>query len=149
MSALRSAWAAVRARPGAAAIVCLGVAWALTMHSMGWAQLAHYAQVRAFADGHAEIDPWHWETNDKAWIEGHFYSVKSPGTAALTTPLYMAIESAGGLELAEDAAATARDTEYPRWEPLLPSLENYGYDPARAPTRSRRGSRTTLRWSGP
>ena len=95
MSALRSGRAAIRARPGLAAIVCLGFAWAFTMHSMGWAQLAHYAQVRAFAEGQAEIDQWHWETNDKAWIEGHFYSVKSPGTAALATPLYMALEGGG------------------------------------------------------
>ena len=117
MSALRSGWAAIRARPGVAAIVCLGFAWAFTMHSMGWAQLAHYAQVRAFAEGQAEIDHWHWETNDKAWIEGHFYSVKSPGTAALTTPLYMAIEGAGGLDVARDAALNARETEWPRWAP--------------------------------
>ena len=102
------------------------------MHSMGWAQLAHYAQVRAFAEGQAEIDPWHWETNDKAWIEGHFYSVKSPGTAALTTPLYMAIEGVGGLDTARDAALNARDTEWPRWSPEeSPAIENYGYDPQR------------------
>ncbi len=132
MKAIRSGWAAIRARPGAAAIVCLGFAWALTMHSMGWAQLAHYAQVRAFAEGQAEIDPWHWETNDKAWIEGHFYSVKSPGTAALTTPLYMAIEGVGGLDTARDAALNARDTEWPRWSPEeSPAIENYGYDPQR------------------
>ena len=87
------------------------------MHSMGWAQLAHYAQVRAFAEGQAEIDRWHWETNDKAWIEGHFYSVKSPGLAALTPPLYMALEGAGGLDVARDAALNARETEWPRWAP--------------------------------
>ena len=72
----------VRARPGLAAIVCLGIAWGLVMHSMGWAQLAHFAQVRALADGQANIDRWHWETKDKAWIDGHFYSVKAPGLAA-------------------------------------------------------------------
>lgn len=103
------------------------------MHSMGWAQLAHYAQVRAFADGQAEIDDWHWETNDKAYVDGHFYSVKSPGTAAVATPLYMAIEGLGGLDLAHDGAQNARDTRWPRWAPHenMP-LENYGYDPERA-----------------
>lgn len=132
MNALRAAWGGVRARPGVSAIVCLGFAWAFVMHSMGWAQLAHYAQVRALAEGQAEIDPWHWETNDKAWIDGHFYSVKSPGTAALTTPLYMAIEGVGGLDVARDAALNARDTEWPRWAPeTSPAIENYGYDPER------------------
>jgi len=103
------------------------------MHTMGWAQLAHYAQVRAFAAGQAEIDPWHWETNDKAYYEGHFYSVKSPGTAALVTPLYAAVEGVGGLELARDAAATARESSSPRWEPEeSPQLDYHGYDPVLA-----------------
>jgi len=29
-------------------------------------------------------------------VDGHFYSVKSPGMAALSTPLYMAIDGLGG-----------------------------------------------------
>jgi hypothetical protein len=133
MSALRSAAAAIRARPGTAAIVCLGIAWALMMHTMGWAQLAHYAQVRALSEGQAEIDQWHWETNDKAWIDGHFYSVKSPGVAALSTPLYMGIEAVGGLDLADDAAGNAREAEWARWAPEeSPGIENYGLDPRRA-----------------
>ena len=65
----------MRNRPWIAAIVALGIAWGLVIHSMGWAQLAHYAQVRAFASGEAQIDRWQWETKDKAWVDGHFYSV--------------------------------------------------------------------------
>ena len=76
--ALRRMAAPVRARPGLAAIACLGIAWGFVMHSMGWAQLAHFAQVRALADGRANIDRWHWQTKDKAWVDGHFYSVKAP-----------------------------------------------------------------------
>jgi hypothetical protein len=123
----------IRARPGVAAIVCLGIAWGMLMHAMGWAQLAHFAQVRALADGQAEIDRWHWETNDKAWVDGHFYSVKSPGLAALSTPFYVAIDKAGGPALAREAADNARRTPSPRWAPhaLMP-LENYGFDIDRA-----------------
>ena len=66
------------------------------MHQMGWAQMAHFDQVQAFSKGQAQIDQWHWDTNDKAWVDGHFYSVKSPGMAALTTPLYVAIKDLGG-----------------------------------------------------
>jgi hypothetical protein len=44
----------------------------------------------------------------------------------------MAIEGAGGLDLAHDAAINARDTEYPRWAPEpSPAIENFGYDPRR------------------
>src|SRR5215217_3273430 len=97
----------VRARPGLAAIACLGIAWGLVMHSMGWAQLAHFAQVRALADGRASIDPWHWETKDKAWTNGHFYSVKAPGLPLLTLPAYLALDGAGAWSLSEDAAGNA------------------------------------------
>ncbi len=112
-----------------AAIACLGICWGLTMHSMGWAQLAHIAQVRALADGNAEIDRYHWQTNDKAWVDGHFYSVKSPGTAALSLPAYLAIDATGGWSLAREAAQNAGETNYPRWAPRAdPPLMNYGYD---------------------
>jgi hypothetical protein len=103
------------------------------MHSMGWAQLAHFAQVRAFADGDAAIDRYHWETKDKAWVDDHFYSVKAPGTAALSLPAYLALDAAGAWSLADDATRNARETEFPRWAARYdPPLENYGYDFDRA-----------------
>jgi hypothetical protein len=129
MKRLRQALQAVNARPGVAAVVTLGVAWGLVMHQMGWAQLAHFDQVQAFSKGQTQIDQWHWDTNDKAWVDGHFYSVKSPGTAALTTPLYMLIKDLGGPKLARAAVDNAERTAHPRWTPedVVP-LENYGYN---------------------
>jgi hypothetical protein len=105
----------LRGRAGVAAIVTLGVAWGLLMHSMGWAQSAFYAQSRALADGGTQIDRWQWETQDKAWVDGHFYSVKAPGLAALTAPAYLALDAFGAQSLARDAVANARETEHPRW----------------------------------
>jgi hypothetical protein len=125
---LRQSIAALRARPGVAAIVALGVAWGLTMHSMGWAQLGHYAQLRGFADGQPEIDRWQWETGDKAWIDGHFYSVKSPGVAGLSLPFYLALENTVGPRLSRAATDNARRSDFPRWAPDGPiPIENYGY----------------------
>ena len=133
MRPLRSIGTAIRRNPGVAAIACLGICWGLTMHSLGWAQLAHVAQVRAFADGSAEIDRYHWQTKDKAWVDGHFYSVKSPGVAALSLPAYLVIDATGGWSVAHDAALNAREAKYPRWAPRAdPPLENYGYDHDRA-----------------
>ena len=98
------------------------------MHSMGWAQLGHYAQVRGLANGQAEIDRWQWETGDKAWIDGHFYSVKSPGVAGLSLPFYLALDNGVGQRLARAATANARQSDYPRWAPDGPiPIENYGY----------------------
>jgi hypothetical protein len=133
MRRLRDALRALRSSPGVAAIITLGFAWALVIHQLGWAQLGHFAQVRAFADGQAQIDQWHWETNDKAWVvtdgRGHFYSVKSPGTAALTTLPYMAIKALGGEKLARAAVDNERATPHPKWHPdsVVP-LEKVGYD---------------------
>jgi hypothetical protein len=112
-----------------AAIVTLGVAWGLVMHQMGWAQMAHYDQVQAFDKGQTQIDRWHWDTNDKAWVDGHFYSVKSPGMAALTTPLYAAIEGVGADKLARAAVDNVEQTAHPKWvqDSVVP-LENYGYN---------------------
>jgi hypothetical protein len=117
------------ARPGVAAIICLGFAWAMVMHQMGWAQLGHFDQVQAFSKGQPEIDQWHWNTNDKAWVDGHFYSVKSPGVAALSTLPYMAIEALDGDKLARAAVDNEMRTAHHQWysDNVIP-LENYGYD---------------------
>ena len=125
----------VRARPGLAAIACLGIAWGFVMHSMGWAQLAHFAQVRALADGQANIDRWHWQTKDKAWTDGHCYSVKAPGLPLLTLPEYMALNAAGAWSVSTDAADTASHAAHPRWTPpgrSYPYVMQYGFDPHRA-----------------
>jgi hypothetical protein len=129
MRRLRQSLQTLRTRPGVAAVVTLGVAWGLVMHQMGWAQMAHFDQVQAFSKGQTQIDQWHWDTNDKAWVDGHFYSVKSPGMAALSTPLYDAIEGLGGDKLARAAVSNAQRTAHPKWIPdsVIP-LENYGYD---------------------
>jgi hypothetical protein len=125
--------AAVRARPGAAALLALALAWALTIHTMGWAQSAHYAQVRALADGQAEIDPWHWETKDKAWIDGHFYSVKPPGLALLSLPPHLALDALGADRVAERAAGQAREADQPRWvSNQQPPYLQHGFDGDRA-----------------
>jgi hypothetical protein len=129
MRRLREAFQSLRSRPGVAAIVTLGFAWAIVIHQLGWAQLAHFGQVRALADGQAQIDRWHWETNDKAWVDGHFYSVKSPGMAGLTTLPYMAIDALGGEKLARAAVNNELRTAHPKWhtDSVVP-LENTGYD---------------------
>jgi hypothetical protein len=141
-----AAWA--RARPGTLAIVALGIAWGTTMHSMGWAQLGHFAEVRALANGEPTIDRWHWETGDVAWIDGHYYSVKSPGTAALAVPLYLAID-AGGRGAARAAAENASEAHHPRWTPNDEwPYRQYGYDRDRAlRVESRNEANTPVVWA--
>jgi len=122
-----------RVRFGIAAIAALAISWALVMHAMGWGQLASYGQVRALADGRAEIDRWHWETKDKAYIDGHFYSVKAPGLALATLPVFLALDATRAQDTADRAAANVRRTQDPRWRPFAePPYSEHGYSAARA-----------------
>ncbi len=113
------------------ALIALGLAYALVMQSLGWAQTAYFAQVKSFADGDAQIDAYHWETRDKSWYEGHFYSVKAPGTAMLLTPAYLALDGIGADRLADSAAETAREHGRSRWHYSALPVHSYGFSAER------------------
>lgn len=96
------------------------------MQASGWAQTANFALVRAFSDGTAQIDRWHWETRDKSYFAGHFYSVKAPGLAMLTAPVHEVAIAAGGASVAREIAANAKQSGAFRWYRAgIPSKE-YG-----------------------
>src|ERR1700704_5054899 len=64
-------------KAGAAAITLLAVAYALPTPAIGWNQTAHYALVRALADGTPRIDRTRHEvgysgTGDVSKIGGHY-----------------------------------------------------------------------------
>lgn len=123
----------MRAHAAVLAIACVGFGWAFVMHTMGWAQLAHFAEVKALSHGEKTIDAYHWETGDVAWIDGHYYSVKSPGMAALSVPLYKLIVALGGEDASRAAADNAAQAYSPRWTPNENApWAQYGYDPVRA-----------------
>src|ERR1700690_1897401 len=74
---------------GALAIVCLALAaTSIEQHAVGWNELSHYAQVRAFDSGTPRIDRWHHTTGDRALYDGHWYSDKAPGLALFALPAY-------------------------------------------------------------
>jgi hypothetical protein len=130
---MRGMWWALRANPGLAAILSLGLAWGFFMHSPGWTQSSVYAQVRALASGTTEIDRWQWETGDKAWVDGHFYSVKAPGLATLTLPAYLGLDAIGAKGLAQNAATMAHRSSWDGWRVHHEApFESYGFSRARA-----------------
>ncbi|MGZ5313623.1 MAG: hypothetical protein ACXWEA_05405 [Solirubrobacterales bacterium] len=117
----------------AAAIAALALGWALMMHALGWGQLANYAQVRSLSQGEAQIDRWHWETQDIAYSGGHYYSVKAPGLAAMTLPAYMALDAAGAQRLGERIGRTAAASDHPHWvSHATPPFGGFGFSEARA-----------------
>ncbi len=113
-------------RAGLWALLALALAYATVMQASGWAQTANFALVRALSDGTAQIDRWQWETRDKSYYDGHFYSVKAPGMPALTVPFYKLATAMGAQGAAFEVAQRAKRSEAFRWYKAgVPSLE-YG-----------------------
>ena len=121
-----------RGRSGIAAICVLALGWAFVMQSLGWAQTSYFAFVKALGDGTAQIDKYHWETRDKSWINGHFFSVKAPGLPMIATPAYLLLKAAGAEQVSTDAADRARRGGAKLWTYKALNVSAYGYDAARA-----------------
>ena len=75
-------------------------AFAYPMQVNAWNQNAHYALVRALADGTPTIDKSRHEigdlgTGDVTLVDGHYYSNKAPGLALLTLPAFAVVDATG------------------------------------------------------
>ena len=127
-----------RRRLGTAAIVTLALAWALIMQSLGWAQTSYFALVKALGDGTAQIDRYHWETRDKSYTNGHFFSVKAPGLPLLLLPAWKVLDAAGAPKLAREAADNARRHGARQWTYHGLNVATYGYSASRAAVMKRR-----------
>jgi hypothetical protein len=82
------------------AFAAFAVAIAFPMQVNGWNQNAHYALVRALAQGTATIDETRYEigdvgTGDVTFVNGHFYSNKAPGLPLVTLPAFAVVEAVG------------------------------------------------------
>jgi hypothetical protein len=78
------------------------------VQASGVNQSSHYALIRALDAGTPKIDRWHAETLDKAYYDGHYYSVKAPGLAALTLPWFAATDATGLVGRAQEAGDRVR-----------------------------------------
>jgi hypothetical protein len=87
-------------RFGVLAILSLTFAFAYVMQVNGYNQNAHYAFVRALADGKPWIDRSITEigqvsTGDISRFDGHLYAAKAPGLALVSVPALLAVEATG------------------------------------------------------
>ena len=111
----------------------LGLSWACVMQSVGWAQTSYFALVKSLGDGTAQIDAYHWETRDKSWTNGHFFSVKAPGLPALLVPAYKLLTAVGARRPRPRRRRTrAREGGARQWTYSGLNVHAYGYDPERA-----------------
>lgn len=114
------------------ALAVFACACAFVVQSPGWAQTSYMALSKALTNGTAQIDPWHWETHDIAWFEGHYYSVKPPGLVLTTLPLYAGLQTAGGERIAHEARVRAESDGGVPWAARTLTPANYGYSKERA-----------------
>ncbi len=89
-----------RRRSSFLALLAIALAAAYPMQVNGFNQNAHYALVRALADGTTIIDKTRHEigdlgTNDVQRFKGHYYSNKAPGLALLTLPAFEVVDASG------------------------------------------------------
>jgi hypothetical protein len=89
----------VRRRWSIVALGALIFAYAFLIQPTGDNQKAHYALVRALADGRPNVDEVRANPNlrtiDVTEHGGHLYAAKSPGLALFSLPPYLALDRAG------------------------------------------------------
>jgi hypothetical protein len=113
------------------AIAALAFACAFVIQASGWAQTSYFAMVRSLAHGTPTIDRYHWETRDESYYRGHYYSVKAPGLALLTVPLYKGLDAAGFTDVSARAAHKADEGGAGRWVQAGYPVGLYGNDKER------------------
>jgi hypothetical protein len=104
-SALNRLRVATRRNAGLLAIAAIGVAYAVPVQYIGWNEGAHYAEVRAFAEGTPYIDQTRFEVGkggmddqglgDVSLIDGHYVAAKSPGLAFAAVVPYLLLRAGG------------------------------------------------------
>jgi hypothetical protein len=102
-------------RPATLALLALALAYASLAQGVGWAQSAHYALVRALADGTAVVDPYRHETGDLSRVDGHYYAAKAPGLALVVLPAYVALDVLGLKEAMARAPGAANENAGMIW----------------------------------
>jgi hypothetical protein len=67
----------------------LFASYAYFMPGPAWNEASRFDLVRALVERkRIDIDPYHVNTEDKAWHDGHHYSDKAPGASFLAVPVY-------------------------------------------------------------
>jgi len=107
-------------------------ACAFIVQAPGWAQTSYMALSNGLSQGTAQIDPWHWETHDIAWHDGHYYSVKPPGLVFATLPVYAALKAGGAERVAHSARVHAESNGGVPWAARTLPVASYGYSRDRA-----------------
>jgi hypothetical protein len=109
-----------------AAVLLIGVAYAMVIQSFSWNQTSHYDLIRSLDRDRTTIDIYQENTGDKAFYKGHWYSARAPGLALFALPYYDAIKALGAEKLARSSKAQRGEDEMiyliGLWVNVLPGL---------------------------
>jgi hypothetical protein len=84
-----------RPRLALAAVLLVGLSSAVMIQSFSWNQTSHYDLTRALNDDQTTIDRYQYNTGDKVFYKGHYYSARAPGLALFVLPFYNALNLVG------------------------------------------------------
>jgi hypothetical protein len=84
-----------RKRLALAAVVLVGLSFAVMIQSFSWNQSSHYDLIRALNNEETTIDRYQANTGDKVFYKGHYYSARAPGLALFSMPFYDVLNDLG------------------------------------------------------
>jgi hypothetical protein len=115
-----------RGRLALAAILLAGLAAAVMLQNWSDNQSSHYDLIRALDAGRESIDAGPYQTKDKAFYNGHYYSARAPGLAIFSLPFYEGLTAIDAPRLARSSQALRGEDEIIDfvgwWGAVLPGL---------------------------
>jgi hypothetical protein len=115
-----------RPRLALAAVLLVGLAYAMVIQSFSWNQTSHYDLIRALNNDTTTIDAYQDNTGDKVFYKQHWYSARAPGMALFALPFYDTLTFVGAYSLAQKSEAQHNDDEMiylvGLWANVLPGL---------------------------
>ena len=104
----------------------MGLSYATLIEDYSWNQTSHYDLLQALYHEQTNIDPYAWDTGDKVFYHGHWYSARAPGLALFTMPWYTVLNGIDARQWARESPAEPRADELiyliGLWGNVLPGL---------------------------
>lgn len=108
------------------AVLLVGLSCATLIEDYSWNQTSHYDLLQALYHERTSIDPYQWDTGDKVFYHGHWYSARAPGLALFTMPWYTVLEGIDARQWARESPAEPSADEMiylvGLWGNVLPGL---------------------------
>ncbi len=104
----------------------MGLSYATLIEDYSWNQTSHYDLLQALYHEQTNIDPYQWDTGDKVFYRGHWYSARAPGLALFVMPWYTVLRDVDAQQWAYESPAEPGDDEMiyliGLWGNVLPGL---------------------------